>query len=50
VVNAAIEEVLIDCLEHPDLRGRAAWHLGQRGYVRSIGRLRRIPDGGLDDI
>jgi hypothetical protein len=40
--NAEIEEVLLDCLDSPDLRGSAARRLGEYGAIRSAPRLREI--------
>lgn len=40
--NAEIEEVLLDCLDSPELRGPAARMLGQYGAIRSAPRLREI--------
>ena len=40
--NGEIEEVLIDCLDEPELRWQAAWHLGHFGCVRAATRLRHI--------
>jgi hypothetical protein len=40
--NVRIEEVLLDCLDHADLRGQSAWHLGHFGCVRAAARLRQM--------
>jgi hypothetical protein len=37
--NAEVEEVLVDCLDSPDLRGSAARRLGEYGAIRSAIRL-----------
>jgi hypothetical protein len=47
-VNGEIEEVLTDCLDVPELRSRAAWHLGHFGCIRSATRLREMLEGELD--
>lgn len=48
--NGEIEEVLIDCLDHPELRGRAAWHLGHFGCVRSAAPLRQVLTDGASSM
>ena len=40
--NAEIEEVLMDCLDLPDLLGSAARRLGEYGAIRAAVRLREI--------
>ena len=40
--NAEIEEVLLDCLDSPDLSGSAASRLSEYGAIRSAPRLREI--------
>jgi hypothetical protein len=50
VANGEIEEVLIGCLDHPDMRGQAAWHLGHFGCHRAIPYLRQMLDGRTGDM
>ena len=48
--NAEVEQVLMDCLDSPDLRGSAARRLGEYGAIRSAPRLREIlADGNTAD-
>lgn len=48
--NGEIEEVLFDCLDHADLRGQSAWHLGHFGCVRAAARLRQTLADGLSGL
>ena len=43
--TASVEEVLLDCLDEPEMRGEAARRLGEYGAVRSAPQLRRILEG-----
>lgn len=45
--SAEVEEILIECLDSPDLRSSAARELGKYGIVRSAARLRGILAEGI---
>jgi HEAT repeat protein len=42
IPNAEIEQILIDCLDSPDFRGKAASHLGHYGCYRAAAYLRQL--------
>lgn len=50
IPNAEIERILTDCLDSPDFRFQAAWHLGHFGCYRSATYLRQALQDSTGDV